>query len=247
MSQPYPGLVQDGSFLITCDLEPDYESDSWISDDEDPPGLSSRTDPHSSQIPLRRHYAHGFRQHGGFWNIYEYSISSLLEPYNFNDLLVETCDALNDLRTSFEEPSEQILLRTKHVVSFIQSVLFTLKSLSYSNLLDRTFETDPLGGLRHHFLMTLRSIIGCYYPAVFPTVGSQGAPGPHDLTGPAPSVEIYNYLTRSLCPMAEASTQATEPPLEAAPANSKSRDQQRCQAATRRTQTSVSDVIPDTA
>ena len=113
--------------------------------------------------------------------------------------------------------------------------------------MDRTFETDPSGGLRHHFLMTLRSIIGRYYPAVVPTVSSQGAPGPHDLTGLAPSVEIYNYLTRSLCLMAEASTQAPEPPLEVAPANSKSRDQQRHRAAMRQTQASVSDVILDTA
>ena len=247
MSQPYPGSVQDGSSLITCDLEPDDESDSWISDDEDPPGLSSRTDPHSSRIPLRHRYAHGFRQHEEFQNIYEYSTSSLLEPYDFNDLLVEACDALDDLRTSFEEPSEQILLRTKHVVSFIQSVLFMLKSLSYSNLLDRTFETDPSGGLRHHFLMTLRSVVGYYYPAVFSTVGSQGALGPHDPTGPAPSVEIYDYLTRSLRLMAEASIQATEPPLEAVPANPKSRDQRMRWAATRHTQTSVSDVIPGTA
>ena len=150
-------------------------------------------------------------------------------------------------RTSFEEPSEQILLRNEHVVTFIESVLLTLESLSYSGLMDRTFEADPSGGLRHHFLMTLRSIVGRYYPAVFPTVGSQGAPGPHDPTGPAPSVEIYDYLTRSLCPMAEASTQVPEPPLEAAPANSKSQDQRRHRAATRRTQMSVSDVIPGTA
>ena len=243
----YPGSVQDGSSLIACDLEPDDESDSWISDDEDPPGLSSHIDPHSSQIPLHRHYAHGFRQHGGFWDIYKYSTSSLLEPYNFNHLLVEACDALDDLRTSFEEPSEQILLHTKHVVSFIQSVLFTLESLSYSTLLDRTFETDPSGGLRHHFLMTLRSIVGCYYPAVFPTVSSQGAPGPHNRTGPAPSVEIYDYLTQSLCPMVEASTQVAEPPLEAAPVNPKSQDWWRCWTATRHTQMSVSDNIPGTA
>ena len=161
--------------------------------------------------------------------------------------MVEACDALDDLRTSFEEPSEQILLRTEHIVSFIQSVLLMLESLSYSTLLDQTFETDPLSGLRHHFLMTLRSVVGRYYPAVFPTVGSQGAPSPHDPTGPAPSVEIYNYLTRSLRPMAEASIQATEPPLEAAPANPKSRDRRRRRAATRRTPTSVSDVIPGTA
>ena len=136
----------------------------------------------------------------------------------------EVRDALEDLRTSFEEPSDQILPRNEHVVTFIESVLLTLESLSYSGLMDRTFEADPLGGLRHHFLMTLRSIVGRYYPAVFPTVGSQGALGPHDLTGPAPSVEIYDYLTRSLRLMAEVSIQAMEPPLEVAPANPKSRD-----------------------
>ena len=165
----------------------------------------------------------------------------------FRSLLGEVRDALEDLRTSFEEPSEQILLRNEHVVTFIESVLFTLESLSYSNLLDQTFETDPSGGLRHYLLMTLRSVVGRYYPAVFLTVGSQGAPGPHDLTGPAPSVEIYDYLTRSLCLMAEVSIQATEPPLEAAPTNPKSRDQRRRRAATRHTQMSVSDVIPGTA
>ena len=153
------------------------------------PGLDiTSSDPHSSQIPLHCCYAHGFWQHGGFRDIYKYSTSSLLEPYNFNDLLVEACNALNDLRTFFEEPSEQILLRTEHVVTYIQGVLYTLESFSYSGLLDWTFETDPLGDLRHHFLMSLRSTIGCYYPAVFPTVGFQGAPGPHDLTGPAPSI-----------------------------------------------------------
>ena len=100
MSQPYPGSVQDSSSLIACDLEPDDKSDSWISDDEDPPGLSSCTDPLSSRIPLRRRYAHGFRQHGGFQDIYEYSTASLLEPYDFNDLLGEVRDALEDLRMS---------------------------------------------------------------------------------------------------------------------------------------------------
>ena len=73
-------------------------------------------------------------------------------------------------------------------------MLDTLESLSYSDLMDQTFETDPLDDLGHHILMSLRSIVGHYYPAVFPTVGSQGAPGPHDLIGPASSVEIYNYL-----------------------------------------------------
>ena len=126
MSQPYPGSVQDGSFLIACNLEPDNKSDSWISDDEDPPGLSSHIDPHSPRIPLRRRYAHDFRQHGGFRDIYEYSTASLLEPYDFNDLLGEVHDALEDLRTSFEEPSEQILLHNEHVVTFIESVLLTV-------------------------------------------------------------------------------------------------------------------------
>ena len=91
----------------------------------------------------------------------------------------------------------------------MQGVLDTLKFLSYSGLMDWTFETDSLGNLRHHVLISLRSTVG-----VFPTVSFQGALGPHSLIGPAPSVEIYNYLTQSLCPIAGASIQAPKPPLE---------------------------------
>ena len=81
---------------------------------------------------------------------------------------------------------------------------------------------------------------------MFPTVGSQGAPGPHDLVGPTLFGEVYKYLTCSLHLMAEASVQAPDSPMEVVSANSKSQDWRRCWAATRQTQTSVSDVIPGT-
>ena len=57
--------------------------------------------------------------------------------------------------------------------------------------MDQVFDTDPLEDLRHHTLMALRTIVGHYYPAVFPTVGSQSTLGVHNPVGPAPSVEIY--------------------------------------------------------
>ena len=131
VSQSYPGSVQDGSFFITCNLEPDNESDSWISDDENPPGLSSHSNPHSSWSPLHCCYAHGLWQHKGFWNIYKYSTFSLLESYDFNDLLVEACNALKDLGTSFEEPSDQILLCTEYVVTFIQSMCGIIRMIKH--------------------------------------------------------------------------------------------------------------------
>ena len=245
-SQPYPGSVQDSCSFVVHDLEPDDESDSWISDDDDPPALSSCSGPHPSLIPLCRCYAHGFWQHKGLRDIYKYSRSPLLEPYNFNDLLAEICDTFKDVVSSFEEPFYQVTLHTNNVVNFTHSVLCTLESLSSSGLMDQVFDSDPSGDLRHHTLMTLRTIVRCYYPAVFPTVGSQGAPGPHDPVGPALLVEIYDHLIRSLHSIAEASTQAPDFPLEVVPTNSKSRDRQRHWAATRRIQTSVNDVIPDT-
>ena len=242
-SQSYPGSIQDGCPFIVHDLEPDDESNSWISNNDDPPALSSHSSPHPFLIPLRHHYAHGFQQHEGLWDIYEYSASSLLEPYDFNSLLAEVCNAFKDVVSSFEKPFYQVTLRTDNIVNFTHSILCTLESLFGSGLIDQVFDSDPLGDLRRHTLMTLRTIVGHYYPAVFPTVGSQGALDPHDLVGPAPSVEIYDYLTQSLCPMAEASIQAPDSPLEVVPANSKSWDQWRHQAAMRRTQTSVSDII----
>ena len=145
---------------------------------------------------------------------------------------------------SFEEPFYQVTLRTNNIINFTHSVLHTLEFFSSSGLMDQVFDSDPLGDLRHHILMTLRTIIGCYYPAVFPTVGSQGMPDPHDLVGPAPLVGVYDYLTRSLHPMAEASTQALDSPLEVVSANSKSQNQQRHWTAIRRTQMSISDIIP---
>ena len=112
--------------------------------------------------------------------------------------------------------------------------------------MDQVFDSGSLEDLRHYTLMTLRTIVECYYPAVFPTVGFQGTLGSHNPVGPAPSVEIYDYLTQSLHPMVEASTQAPDSSLEVVSANSKSQNQQRCQAAMRQTLMSVSDVIPDT-
>ena len=104
-------------------------------------------------------------------------------------------NAFKDMVSSFEEPFYQVILCTNNIVNFTYSVLCTLESFSSSGLMDQAFDSDSLGDLRHHTLMTLRTIIGHYYPAVFPTVGSQGALDPHNLIGPAPSVEIYNYLT----------------------------------------------------
>ena len=112
--------------------------------------------------------------------------------------------------------------------------------------MDWAFDTDPSGDLRHYTLMSLRTIVECYYPAIFPTVGSQDAPGPHDPVGPTLLCEIYNYLTQSLSPMVEASIQAPDSPVEVVPANSKSQDWQRRWIAMRQIQTSVSGVIPDT-
>ena len=125
-SQPYSGSVQDGCFFSIHDLEPDDESDSWISDDDDPPALSSHSGPHPSLIPLCCHYAHGFQQHEGLQDIYKYSTSSSLESYDFNSLLAEVCDAFEDMVSSFEEPFYQVTLHTDNIVKFIYSVLRTL-------------------------------------------------------------------------------------------------------------------------
>ena len=161
-SQLHPGSAQDGYSFGIHNLEPDDKSDSWISDDDDPLVLSSCSGPQPSLIPLCRCYAHSFRQHKRLCDIYEYSASSLFKPYDFNSLLAEVCDAFEDVVSSFEEPSYQVTLCTDNIVNFIHSVLDTLESLFSSGLMDWAFDSDPSGDLRHHTLMSLRTIIRCY-------------------------------------------------------------------------------------
>ena len=126
-----------------------------------------------------------------------------------------------------------VTLHTDNIVNFIHSVLGTLESLSSSGLMDQAFDSDPSEDLRHYTLMSLRTIVGYYYPAIFPTVGSQGVLDSHDPVGLILFGEVPDYLTRSLCPMAEASVQAPDSLMEVVPANSKSQDWQRCWAAMR--------------
>ena len=214
------------------------ESDSWISDSGDHPVFSSCSGPHLFLISLCCYYIHGFRQHEGLQDIYEYFTSLSLESYDFNSLLAEICNALEDVVFFFEEFSFQVTLCINNIVHFIYSVLCTLDSCSSFSLIDQMFDTDPLWDLRHHILMALRTIVGHYYPAVVSTVDFQNTPDPHNPVGPALSIEIYNYLTQSLCPMTEASTQTPVSSLEMVPANFKSQDWQRCQATMKWTQMS---------
>ena len=124
----------------------------------------------------------------------------------------------------FEELFYQVILHTNNIVNFTYNVLHTLESLFSSGLMSWTFDSDLSGNLRHHTLMTLRTIVRHYYPAIFSTVGFQDALDPHDPVGPALLVEIYSYFIQFLCSMVEVSTQALDSPLEVVPANSKSQD-----------------------
>src|SRR4029077_6862434 len=67
---------------------------------------------------------------------------------------------------------------------FQYNILSVLFSLSERGLMDRIFDQDPRGVLRHQSLCLLRCILGQYYPSVAPTDASRSAPGPMDPSGP---------------------------------------------------------------
>ena len=144
----------------------------------------------------------------------------------------EVCEGLEYIREVLDEPELSPPINDKCLMDFQYDLLSTLHTLSDTGHMDRVFNIDPTGGLRHQSLVVLRLILGLYYPTVYPLVGSLTGPGPNDPSGPIES-DIYDYLTCSLRPMADASTQAPDPPLETVPVSFKSRDRRKRQAATR--------------
>ena len=106
------------------------------------------------------------------------SSDPLLSPDD-NVVMGEVCDRIASLIKVLDDPNQHHTLDDYSVMNFQYDALQALYQLSEHGLMDRVFDLDPRGILRHQSLVILRNILGWYYPEA-----KWGSPGLMDLAGP---------------------------------------------------------------
>lgn len=231
-SPPHPGLAQDDDTVDPLELAPDSESDAWTTDDDVSPAPSHSPGGRPYSRARVRRSSRSIR-HTTDWHdlMGEYEPDTdVLRDTSLNGLLDEASGKLAYLREVLDSPPNPSSLSTQRLMDFQYDVISTLIPLSEHGLMDRVFDADPSGMLRHQSLLVLRMILGRYYPSVAPTNDDRAEPGPNDPIGPAAtSSRPITDLGSSLRIFSGSHTLGdSSPPL--APTKSQARRQRRARA-----------------
>ena len=183
VSLSYLDLTLDDAILNEGDQAMDSDPDAWVSEDEPPSPLSSRR---GGSLPFM----------GGLLRTSEFYSPSSSPDSAIGRSASATLSAVNNgmgyLLEAFEdrvlcfEPNDPL------VGDLIDHIDNMLVALSSHGLLECSLDLDASGICRHQFLVSLREVLGVYYPSVAPTDGTRAVPvGPASSTS-APVADFGN-------------------------------------------------------
>jgi hypothetical protein len=232
-SPPHPGSAQDDDTVGPLDPAPDSESDAWTTDDDVSSATPSRS-PGGRPYPRARiQRSSRSSRHTTDWHdlMGEYEPNTdALRDTSLNGLLDEVSGMLAHLREVLDSPPNPSSLSTQRLMDFQYDTLSVLILLSEHGLMDRVFDADPSGMLRHQSLLVLRMILGRYYPSVAPTNDDRAEPGPNDPVGPASTSSRPTTDLGSSLRIFSGSRSLGDPSPPLAPTKSQARRQRRARA-----------------
>jgi hypothetical protein len=179
---PVPELVGDDASVLAEDPAKDSDPDAWTSEEDLPSSSSSH-----SLWGGRRPHMKARRRHAAGRSHTSEPLPDLARAPGGSAALLEISERLSPLIRAMETRSLGADLDNQALLDFQYHIFTMMRTLSECGLLDRVFDSDPSGILRHQQLCALRDILGRYYPSVACGEGTRAVPGPLDPNGPISS------------------------------------------------------------